>query len=151
MSKGKFIVTYLAKCAADEVDPRERAKEEIAQIDVQLKEADKLRCRRSDLVAVLDHVGDHSYKRQRVIPDTPPIELADDTEAARDVRRRIICRLYKEGGMTVREIIQAVGSYREDARVIRQIKFLGERGVVRRDEEGRVIPGPKWNGLDSEY
>jgi hypothetical protein len=151
MSKGKFIVAYLARCAADEIDPVDKAKEEIAQIDVKLKECDRLRCRRMDLVGVLEHVGDHSFKRQRIIPDTPPVDLADDNEVSRDVRRRIICKIHKEGGMTVREIINAVESYHEDSRVIRSIKFLGERGVVRRDADGRVIPGPKWNGLSSEY
>jgi hypothetical protein len=151
MSKGKFIVTYLARCAADEVDPIERAKSEIDEIDAKLKEADRLRCQRADLVAVMEHLGNHTYRRQRMIPDVPPVELADDTMAAKDVRCRIVRAIHRDGGLTVREIINAVGTYQEQSRVIRSIKFLGERGVVRRDEEGRVIPGPNWKGLDSEY
>ena len=153
MPKGKFVIKYIAECSGSNQDPIIAAKKEIEEIEGRLRKADVDRSRRLDLVAVLEHLGDSTYRRHRTIPDPPDIDLMDDCIVAKDLRRRIVRAIESKGPMTVREIITKVGSYRDDASVIRAIKFLGDMGIIERDgsSENKVIPGGKWDQQQSAF
>jgi len=121
--------------------------EEISKIDLKLAEADQARIKKIKLTAILRDLGDESIKRRRLTPETIQIELDEDSEESQKIRYKICCMIEKHGSLTNRDIIQEVGDYQQDAKVIRAIKFLGERGVVKRDEtpERHIIPGPNWD------
>lgn len=146
MSRGKFIVTFIAKCTAEGMDPVECAKEEIRKLDEALKKIGELHRDRANYVALLEQFGDDSLKLHRTIPPQEEIPLADDTELAKDTRRAIVHKIDANGPMTIDELIQAIGSYREDSTITRAVKFMMERGIVERDDtpDHRVQPGPNW-------
>ena len=159
---GKFVTQYLAQCNARraEKDPTstpatqeqviEMVKADIVEIDDQLSKADELKLRKRKLISVLEHCGDISFKRSRSSPDIPDIDLDDDTEVARELRRNIVDLIGKYIALTNRELILKLGgrAHGQDQRVLRAVKFLGERGVIERDrtgEEIKLVAGDKFD------
>ena len=147
----KDVSDYVIECAKIGITNHEaicvKAKEEIEEIKRFLHEADTKRIKMTKLMGVLQVLGDESIKRRKIQPTLPVIESDNDVEAAE--LRISICNILESTGipMTNRDIIQAVGKYKEDQKVFRAIKYLGERGIIKRDEtsENRIIPGDKWN------
>jgi hypothetical protein len=142
-SDPKFIFKFIADSVAKEKDPLEAAKEEIAQIDQTLKEAELLKIRRMKLISVLDHFGDESHRRRRAVsvPVSGDIETSDEIV---ELQQRIKKAIEENGPMDIHELIRAVGSYDEDILIMRAVKGLGDREIVSRDEDGRVQPGKNW-------
>jgi hypothetical protein len=99
---GKFITQYLAQCNerlaeknpdsnnATQEQIAEMVKADIAEIDDQLSKADELKLRKRKLIAVLEHCGDTSYRRTRASPNTPSVDLNDNTDDARKLRQQIV-------------------------------------------------------------
>jgi hypothetical protein len=126
----------------------DRAKQRIEEINKILHEADTLRIEKLNLTNVLQILGDDSVKRRRSVL-APIVDSGlnnDDNEAV--MLRINICKLIEQhpGGLTNRDIIQKVGSYQEDQKIVRALKYLGERGIIARDStpERLVIPGNNW-------
>jgi fructose-bisphosphate aldolase class 1 len=152
-SHGKFIVTFIADCVKKDLDPLAEAKNQIENIDNQLKNADILRLDRQKLVLVLDHFGDDSYKKRKNT-NTPLIDSGTSFDENPDVMKKLqedIIQLVKtQSPLTVRDIILKVGGYDQDSLVYRTIKTLGEQDIVQRDSDGKVIPGPKLSVQEQE-
>lgn len=138
MSDAAFIARYIAEASADNKNPIDVAKNEIATIDKTLNEAENLKLRKMKLISVLDHLGDDTYKRRR-ISSTPS---SDDIDISSEENKELIikiCNVLKEVGPTlVRDLIRRVGGYDQDALIMRTVKWLGEQEIVSRDSDGRV-------------
>lgn len=139
-SDAEFIVKYIADAGGS---PAELAKREIQEIDETLAAAEKLKLRRMKLVAVLDHLGDDTYRRRRssAIPSSDDIDTSSE-----DIKELLnnILEIVGDGPIMVRDLIQKVGGYEQDALIMRAVKWLGDQEIVSRDSEGRVQPGKNW-------
>jgi hypothetical protein len=143
MANGKFIVTFIAESAEKGMGAIESALSEISEIDKKLHEAEKLKIRRMNLVEVLNHFGDETYRRRRNVnvPSSDDIETSDNVH---EIRSKIIAAIAAKGPLNVRDLILEVGSYDQDALIMRAVKWLGDLEVVSRDPDGKVIPGKNW-------
>jgi hypothetical protein len=146
MSRGKFIVTFIARCTSQGIDPVEKAKEEVQRLDAELKKIGEIHRERANYVALLEQYGDQSCRLYRTTVPPSDIALEDDTEVARETHRKIIARIEHSGPMSVNELIKQVGSFKNDHVITRGVKFLSDRGIVERDDtpENKVKPGPNW-------
>lgn len=116
----------------------------LIEIDKELHAADALRIEKMELIAIKRDLGMDSSKRQRTSQQVPAIDLADNSDEMIDIRRRICEALNEYGPLTNREVIQKAGSYAEESKYFRAIKFLGEQDIIQRDEQRKLIPGKKW-------
>lgn len=132
----KFVVTYISNCAKSGLFAVESAKKEIIEIDEKLKEAEMLRVKRMQLIFVLDHFGDTSYRKRKmsVINDIPSIQ----DENTEEIEEKITSFLMNKKPMTIREIINGVASYDQDSLVIRAVKILGDKDLILRLDDGLV-------------
>jgi hypothetical protein len=154
VSDKRFVIKYIAEKSANGGNAVEACKAEIAEIDEKLHEADRLKLRRRLLVMVLDHLGDDSYKRKKASPSgeefvnvtSHEYEVSD---AALEIKKKIVEAVEANGAMMVHEIILTVGGYQQDETVIHAVKWLHDQDVLGRDDEKRVIPGPKWDDRDT--
>lgn len=139
MSKGEFIVKFISESASKGKNALEAAKDEINEIDEKLHEAEKLKLRRMNLIDVLTHFGDETYKRRRIasIPSSDDIDISNSN----DFKEKIIEAIRLKGKISVRDLIHEVGSYDQDALIMRTVKSLGDAEIVSRDDKGLVIPG----------
>jgi hypothetical protein len=139
MSKAKFIAEFLGKCAADGVDAREEAIRRVNECDEKLKEIGIIHRERANLVAVLFNLGDDTFRQRRAIIQTPEIEFEDDTEAMKDLRRMILGKLKTNGPMAISELIESLDSFKNDHSIVRSIKYLGEKGLVEKNEDNKIV------------
>ena len=138
MSKdGAFIVKFIAGAARKDMTAIDAAKEEITDIDKKLHEAESLKLRRMKLILVLDHFGDDSYRRKRNVSVPSSEDIGNESEEFKLIRDKIM-EAVGAGPLTIRELIVQVGSYDQDALIIRAVKSLGDDQLVSRDGNGRV-------------
>jgi len=142
-SDGAFIVKFIAEAAGKDLNAIDAAKQEIAEIDLKLQEAEKLKLRRMKLVSVLDHFGDDTYRRRRNT-SVPASEDIDSDSQDADLRQKIISAITSKGPLHVRELVLEVGGYDQDILIMRAVKKLGDQEVISRDAEGRVQRGKNW-------
>jgi hypothetical protein len=140
----EFIVKYIAEAASKGINPADAAKDEIKTIGETLKEAETLKIRLMNLVSVLDHLGDDTYKRRRAnaTPSSDDIDVSSDDN--KELLTKIRMAISESGPMLVRDLIREVGGYDQDSLIMRAVKWLGEQEIVSRDSEGRVQPGKFW-------
>jgi hypothetical protein len=139
----EFVVTFIAESAKKGLVAVEAAKKEIEDIDTKLHEAEKLKLRRMKLVSILDHFGDETYRRRRSV-NVPSSDDIDDSSPEFEELRTKIEKAIAKNPLAVRELILEVGSYDQDALIMRAVKWLGDREIVSRDEQGRVQRGKNW-------
>lgn len=143
-SKGEFIVKFIAEAAGKGLTAPEAAKKEIDEIDKTLLEAEKLKLRRMNLMEVLAHFGDDSYRRRRNVNVPASEDINNESPEFEEIRSKIVAAVAEKGPLNIRELIHEVGSYDQDALIMRAVKLLGEQEIVSRDGEGRVVPGKNW-------
>lgn len=143
MIKGEFIVKFIAEAAKQGKGAVEAAKDEISEIDAKLHEAEKLKLRRMNLVEVLNHFGDETYRRRRNI-EIPSSDDVGSSPGVEELRAKIIAAVGEKGPLNIRDLIHEVGSYDQDALIMRTVKALGDQEIVSRDKDGRVVPGKNW-------
>lgn len=142
----QFVSDYIQQCVKNGIDnPKDicdAVREEIAEIDAKLHDADGLRIRKLDLHQVLITYGSNSLKRTNL-----ETNLDEESDEAKQIYAKICDVIDQYGSMTNREIIQKVGSYQEDMKVIRAIKWLGERQIIARDGtlDNKLIRGSNWD------
>jgi hypothetical protein len=144
MIKGEFIVKFIAEAAGKGKSAVEAALEEISDIDEKLNEAEKLKLRRMNLVDVLNHFGDETYRRRRNVNIPSSDDIDSSSSQFIELRDKIVQAIETRGPMNVRDLILEVGSYDQDALIMRAVKALGDAEIVSRDNEGRVVPGRNW-------
>ena len=140
----EFIAKYISESAANGANPADAAKLEIKSIDAALNDAERLKIRRMELVSVLDHLGDDTYKRRRAnaTPSSDDIDISSDEN--KELISKIIHAITERGPMLVRDLVRQVGGYEQEALIMRAVKWLGDQEIVSRDSEGRVQPGKNW-------
>ena len=145
---GSFVLDYIQECIETDIltpnDICDRVKNEIAEIDQKLHESDGLRIRKMNLSQVLTHYG-MALRRQASLAINADID--DNSEEFISLQKSICELIDQNGAMTNREIIQGIGKYQEDAKIIRAIKNLGEQEVLAKDgsPENRLVKGDKWD------
>lgn len=147
VSNSEFIVRFIADASArtDGKNALEVAKEEIAEIDSKIREAEKLKLRRMKLMLVVEHFGDDSLRRKRSSSSTPTTEdVQKDSDEILSIQEKIKS-VVANRALTAGEIITEVGSYEKDFLIYRALKLLGDKEVILRDEQGRVKPGKNWS------
>lgn len=143
----QFVSDYIQECIENGIaspnDICNKVKIEIAEIDRKLHESDGLRIKKINLSQVLMHYGTF-LKRQT--SNAINAEIDDNSDDFIQLQKEI-CKLIEQKSMTNREIIQAIGKYQEDAKIIRAIKFLGEKEYLAKDgtPENKITKGPCWN------
>ena len=154
----KFISKFIAECAKSGVDTNEaiidKVKAEVVEIDELLGKAEMARLRKADLIKILEHLGDSTFRRSRN-SEVPHLDVDEDnTEVARTARRRVVKAVGKVGSISNRDLRAKLG-YSEnmtDRLIIRAVKWLGEREIIDRDRttpENKIIPGPKFFEAES--
>lgn len=148
MDKAKFILDYLYDLRVNKNiyqpdDVVKYARQEINEIQAELKKMDELRFRQILLLSVINQYEDPKSRKSTIpIPD-----LGDDSDEQRELRVKI-CKLIEENGpLTNREIINKIADYQKDSQVILAIKWLGEHNIVKRQQEGsetKIGTGDKW-------
>ncbi len=144
MIKGEFIVKFIAESAGKGKSAVDAAKDEINEIDAKLHEAEKLKLRRMNLVEVLNHFGDETYRRRRNANIPSSDDIDNSSSEFEELRGKIINAIGAKGPLNIRELILEVGSYDQDTLIMRAVKSLGDSEIVSRDTEGRVVPGKNW-------
>jgi hypothetical protein len=140
----EFIVKFIAETSKKGILALDAAKKEIEEIDEKLCEAERLKVRRMKLTSVLDHFGDTTYRRRRSIE----IPASDDSEIPSEVlefAEKIKSIPVDKFPLTVRDLILEIGSYDEDALIMRAVKWLGEQEIVERNDEKKIKPGRNWD------
>lgn len=140
----EFVFKYISEAVGEGKEPIDAAKEEIAEIDKELKEAENKKIRRMKLISVLEHFGDESHRRRRAVNVPVSGDIEDSSEEFTELQLKIKQAIDEKGPLDINELIRAVGSYDEDFLIMRAVKWLGDQEVVSRDEEGRVQPGKNW-------
>lgn len=143
-SNGEFIVKFIAEAAGKAMSAVDAAKKEIGQIDEKLQEAERLKLRRMNLLSVLEHFGDDTYRRRRNVSIPASEDIDDSSPEFVELREKIIDAVAAKGPLNVRELILEVGSYDEDILINRTVKMMGDQEIIARDTQGRIVPGKNW-------
>jgi len=144
-SDGEFIVKFIAEAAKKGMGALEAAKKEIEEIDLKLLEAEKSKIRRMKLIEVLEHFGDETHRRRRASNVPTSDDINHESEEFVELHKKIREVLAKaKKPLNVRELVLEVGSYDQDALIMRAVKYLGDLEILSRDEENRIVPGRKW-------
>jgi len=142
---GKFIVQFIAESSKKGLEALDAAKQEIEDIDTKLSTAEKLKLRRVQLIGVLDHFGDDSYRRRRTVNTPVSEDINYNSDEILDLRQKIKDVVEAEGPINVSDIIKSIASYDHDILIMRALKWMGDNDIVTRDDQGRVKPGANWN------
>lgn len=142
---GKFIVKFIAESAKNGIAATDAAKQEIEDIDQHLSKAEKLKLRRVQLIGVLDHFGDISYRRKRTVNIPVSEDIDFNSEDLLKLRKDIKTIVESKSPINVRDIISSIASYDDDILIMRALKWMGDNDIVTRDDQGRVNPGSNWN------
>ncbi len=97
-----------------------------------------------NLVEVLNHFGDETYRRRRNVSIPSSDDIDHSSSEFSEIREKIIKAIGVKGPLNIRDLILEVGSYDQDALIMRAVKSLGESEIVSRDADGRVVPGKNW-------
>jgi hypothetical protein len=134
MNNSEFIIKYISEAAKSNKKPLDAAKDEVREIDSKLSETEPLKIRRMQLMDVIDHFGDSSFRKKRMQED---VEFADNFEL-KDKIKQIIAQ---NGPMNNRELIIALRGIETDAMVIRTVKNMGIEEILGRDENNLIVKG----------
>ncbi len=150
----EFISGYLAKLGQQGIQGQENIcaaiRQEIADIDQRAEEVEREKEHRRKLLMVLEHMGDTSYRRQRLTGNgevAAGADLEDNSPEAKAVRQRIVDLFGEHDALTNVEIRTKTGCG-NDRLVIRAIKWLGERLILDRDRstsELKIIRGQEFD------
>lgn len=151
----EFVEQYVDDCFdAGVVKPDDickKALEDISDIDKQLEEYKTLRTRRNNLVKVLrafnHEEGKARGRRARAPMINPDVADVDSDPSYKDVLVDI-CNIIEEydRAVSMREVISKSKFDTEDATPLYQaMKWLFNRGIVKRNEDRSIESGPKWD------
>lgn len=143
----KFIRDMTSKGFDDPEQIILEAKKEIVDIDEKLRLADELRVRRMNLYSVLSFYGEKSTTPTSRFFEA---EYNDNSETAKELQRKILALLEKEGSITNTAIFAALQTPVEERKAtVQAIKYLGELQIVKwvrnEGQEKRLVQGPEWN------
>jgi hypothetical protein len=141
----EFISDFISLCSQQKKPPIAAAKQEISEIDIQLAAAENLKVRRMNLLGVLDHLGDESHKRKRAsaIPSSDDIDISSDEIV--ELLKKIYTIVGEEKSIFVKDLIRKVGGYDQDALIMRSVKFLGEKDILSRTSDGKIVCGKRFD------
>lgn len=151
----EFVEQYVDSCFDEGIvkpdDICKKALDDIAELDNQLEEYKTLRIRRNNLIQVLrafnHEEGKSRGRRARAPMINPEVTDVDHDPSYKDVLVDI-CNAISEYNrpVTMREVIIKSKYDTEDTTPLYQaMKWLFNQGIVKRNEDRSVEPGPKWN------
>lgn len=150
-----FVINFIDECNtkgfSKASDIIKEARKEISKIEKEIKEIERKKEKIKFYYAVINQMGESSLNKRKTVEKISSM-MNDSSEDAIELRKKI-CRLIEksENGLTNRQIIKEIGGYKEDAKIYRAIKFLGEREIIKRNNstENKLIPGNNWSSKES--
>jgi hypothetical protein len=144
-----FTLKYISEQVTDGKDPLEEVTKEIIEIDKFLVEAEIKRLRRRNLQLVLNNLGGPVSKTRT--SHTKTSEDVTDPENI-NLRNKILEVVTAANGpIKNRDLINLVMQSAEKAEfydqepwILRTVKSLGEKEILSRDSENRIIKGPNF-------
>lgn len=122
----EFVEEYISKHS----QPIKNAKEELVQIDVQIRNIQELQARRFNLIQVLDAFGDESYKKRK----NNSKFLSEDVQENHDYDSKIL-QVLSSGPLNIRDILTKIEVFDSDPLALRAIKKLAETEKIKRNAE----------------
>lgn len=141
---------YIRECSLKGISSipeiRENLRKDISSIKVKLQDMDPLRIELRNLQKI-DEKLTSLMQTEKIISD-----FDDDTDEMKEIRSGIISIIEDNEPLSNSEIIlkfiekdsEAVG---QDAKIIRCIKWLAERGYIEKSSDRKIIPSEKWSEL----
>jgi len=145
----KFTLKYISEQVTAGKDPLEEVTKEIIEIDKFLVESEIKRLRRRNLQLVLNNLGGPVSKTRT--SHTKTSEDVTDPENI-NLRNKILEVVTAANGpIKNRDLINLVMQSAEKAEfydqepwILRTVKSLGEKEILSRDSENRIIKGPNF-------
>ena len=145
--RGKTVdVDFMAKfiqecCESNKTSSQDialEAKSQINEIDIQIKNIENLKSKRSKLINVVNFlVVDESESDKEA-------SFAKNNALTLEFSKEICALIEKSGEVTVSEMLTSLGESNK-GRIFLAIKRLSEMGVVSRNAQSKaVIQGPQW-------
>ena len=155
-----FIDSFTTKCLEKgKCKPREiceEAAKEIDRIDDELDRIYALRTQRDNYVSVMRSFG-HDFGKSRGRRSKPPmvnpeISNADDDPSFLKLIHSVCEEVEKSDyPLTPRRLISGVGYEGSDpSPVYVSLKWLLDRGILKRNEDRAFLPGEKWDSRQTE-
>lgn len=147
-----LVSDYIFKCAKDGIctieDMKKHIDKEIHKINEKLVAVEPLRLERANLQKISEKFS------AMLQEDKAKSEFDDDSKEMADMHERVIRIVDKQSPLSNREIIlkfqeEDQDAYNEDAKIIRAIKFLADKGILDKNEDRKIIKGPKWDQQQS--
>jgi ATP phosphoribosyltransferase len=139
-----FVADFIAICTSSGItstkDICRHAKKMIESLEVEISKSEPLRTEQSKLRMVIRQLQGHSHKVLKR-PGTVTNFIVNEKMCAD------ICDfIEKNERATPRDIMDSVASIEENLSVYSAIKWLTERGVIKREKNGMVIViGSNWD------
>ena len=145
----KFTLKYISEQVTAGKDPLEEVTKEIIEIDKFLVESEIKRLRRRNLQLVLNNLGGpvsktrtNHTKTSEDVTDPENINLRNKimevvTAANGPIKNRDLINL-------VMQSAEKAEFYDQEPWILRTIKSLGEKEILSRDSENRIIKGPNF-------
>lgn len=154
MSSDDFVENFISECLEQGItnmaDICNKAIEKRDEIDAKLEEIQPLREQRENLQKVLRSLNHNESKRGR--RNLPPMINAsignDDGDITFQPLLIDICNVINNATrpLTSREIVTQVGWDKQDPTpIFMGIKYLFERGILKRNNDRAVGPGENWD------
>lgn len=120
---------------------------EMKEIDLKLRESNKLRIRYKNLKDVLRQYNHESILKTKNESFQSFNEAEDITDYIHYDVLIDVCEFIEasQSIITPREIMDAVGDRENSEIVFGCIKTLGDHGIICRDNDRKILKGPKWD------
>jgi hypothetical protein len=125
-----FVDQYISQ----HPQPVKSAKEDLAQIDIEIRKIQELEAKRFNLTKVLDAFGDDSYKKKK---PTPRI-ASEDIEENHEFDQKILEALKSEH-LNMRDILTKIGVFDSNPDALRAIKKLAEKEIIKRNKDDNTF------------
>lgn len=156
MPSANFVAEYIQECIQQGVqnppEMRSRAEKEINEIEEELRKISALRERQKNLRAVIKNLGGFNRARPEKVMDftTPEKDLSPEF---RSLCVKICEEVEKSvpQGVPASRVIHEITTVKEHKSGYSAVKWLGTRGIIKRDENRLIIPGPQWEDRPIAY
>lgn len=147
-----LVSDYISKCASNGVrsikDMKKCIDSEISEINKKLVEVEPLRLERANLQKIAERFS-AMLQEDKAVSD-----FDDSSQEMSKIHERVITIVDKQSPLSNRDIIlkfqeQDKDAYNEDAKIIRAIKFLADKGILDKNEDRNIVKGPKWGEVNA--
>ena len=115
------------------------AKEELLQIDAEIKKIHELEVRRFNVIKVLDFFGDESYKKKK----TQQKVISDDVAENTEYDLKILLALQGKE-LSIRDLLNEIGVFDTNPNALRSIKKLAQNRKISRTPSDKLYLIQEW-------